>query len=172
MTKAIWPVVALCVSSLVSGCQATGENLGSNVYHADQVNSRQEAKTITIVAIMPAKVEIDNSKQKKTAQTIGLILGAVAGAAVGHSLGDQSATNMTIGAAGGAAAGAAAGSMVDDKVLVDGVSITYNDSGKIFSSAQVGKMCEYVPGLAVVIATNASETRIQPNAICPVEKES
>lgn len=172
MSKKYLPMVALCVSSLVGGCQATGENLGSNVYRADQVNSRQEAKTITIVAIMPAKVEIDNSQQKKTAQTAGLILGAIAGVAIGHSLGDRSATNMSLGAAGGAAIGAGAGSMVSDKVLVEGVSITYSDNGEVFNSAQVGKVCEYVPGLAVVVSTSESETRIQPNATCPVPSAS
>ncbi|MFA6095062.1 MAG: hypothetical protein WC757_04225 [Candidatus Paceibacterota bacterium] len=64
--------------------------------------------------------------------------------------------------------GVAAGSLVADKVLVDGVSISYSQNEEMFSSAQVGKLCEFKPGTAIMISTSQSETRIQPNAVCPV----
>jgi outer membrane lipoprotein SlyB len=73
----------------------------------------------------------------------------------------------TVGAVGGGAVGVAAGSLVPGQVLVDGVSITYTDHGGTFSSAQVGKTCEYVPGQAIMVSTSPTETRVQPNATCP-----
>ena len=162
----------VCLSPVLAGCQATGENYRSDVYKAGQVNSVQSAKTINILAVMPAKVEVDNSKQKQSAQVFGALLGAVGGGVVGHSLGDQSATNTAIGAAGGAALGTAAGSLVEDSVLVDGVSITYELDMETFNSAQVGAVCEFVPGRAIMISTSATETRIQPNAVCPAPEKS
>lgn len=157
----------VCLTPTLVACQATGENYRSDVYKAGQVNSVQKAKTINILAVMPAKVEVDNSKQKQTAQVFGALLGAVAGGAIGHSMGDRSATNTAIGATGGAALGATAGSMVSDSVLVDGVSITYEMDLETFNSAQVGALCEFAPGRAIMIAASATETRIQPNAVCP-----
>lgn len=161
-------ITAVLGAAFLCGCQATGESYAPNVYKAGEVNSRQEAKTVNILAIMPAKVEVDNSEQKRNAQLFGAVLGAVAGGMAGHSLGDRSSTNTALGAAGGAAIGGAAGGLVKDKVLVDGVSITYTDVGKTYNSAQVGKMCEFAPGLAVVVSTSETETRIQPNSTCPV----
>ncbi|MBC7102773.1 MAG: glycine zipper 2TM domain-containing protein [Parvibaculum sp.] len=160
-------VGSFCILLVVAGCQATGENHRANVYKAGEVNSVQKAKTVNILAVMPAKIEVDNSKQKQSVQVFGALLGAVAGGVVGHSLGDQSATNTTIGAAGGAALGAAGGSLVPDAVLVDGISITYELDLETFNSAQVGALCEFVPGRAVMVSTSEQETRIQPNAVCP-----
>lgn len=71
------------------------------------------------------------------------------------------------GAVGGGAVGAAAGSMVNDKTLVEGVSLTYKEGTKVYTSTQVGKECQFTTGLAVVITTTYNETRIQPNTKCP-----
>ena len=126
-----------------------------------------------ILAVMPAKVEVDNSQQKKNAEVIGGVLGAVVGGIVGNKLSNNdSAGGAVIGAAGGGVAGVAAGSLVSDKVLVDGVSITYEAMGKTLNSAQVGRICEYIPGKAVVISTGPTETRVQPNATCPQEEST
>ena len=65
------------------------------------------------------------------------------------------------------AVGAAAGSMVNDKTLVEGVSLTYKEGTKVYTSTQVGKECQFTTGLAVVITTTYNETRIQPNTKCP-----
>ena len=54
--------------------------------------------------------------------------------------------------------------------IVEGVSIGYLERGKIFSSAQVGRACEYRAGTTIIISTSPTETRIQPNASCPAEK--
>ncbi|WP_460413844.1 hypothetical protein, partial [Staphylococcus aureus] len=61
----------------------------------------------------------------------------------------------------------AAGSMVNDKTLVEGVSLTYKEGTKVYTSTQVGKECQFTTGLAVVITTTYNETRIQPNTKCP-----
>ena len=137
-TKKLITISALIV---LSGCAATGENLKGNVYKAGQVNSSQNARTIKITAVLPAQIEVDNSKQQKQAMVAGGALGV------------------------------AAGSMVADKVLVEGVSIAYLENGKMYTSAQVGKLCEFKPNAtALIISTGTNETRIQPNATCPVEK--
>jgi outer membrane lipoprotein SlyB len=162
-------IALLAVVSILSGCAATGENLQSNVYRAGQVNTAQAARSIKIITILPAKIEVDNSEQKKQAQVGGAILGALAGGLGGGfgGLGGLGTTGTTI---AGGAVGAAAGSMVSDKILVDGVSIAYSENGKMFTSAQVGRACEYKIGATIIISTSPTETRIQPNATCPVEK--
>jgi hypothetical protein len=99
--------------------------------------------------------------------------GEAAGMAYGERMASMPGTFIggDIGAIGGGALGAAAGSLVADKVLVEGVSIAYIENDKIFTSAQVGKPCEYkVNETALIISTGPNETRIQPNATCPVEK--
>ncbi len=149
----------------LSGCATTGEGLQANVYKAGQVNQVQEAKTVKILAVLPAKVEVDNSAAKRQAEVGGAILGALLGAAAGNR--SSRPGTGTVGAVGGAAAGAAAGSMVSDKVLVDGVSLTYVYNNRTLNSAQVGRACEYQPGVAVMISTSPTETRIQANATCP-----
>lgn len=154
----------------ISGCAATGENLKGNVYKAGQVNAAQAARTIKITAVLPAQIEVDNSKQKQQAQVGGAILGALAGG-LGGGFGGLGTGGTVATTAGGGAIGAAAGSLVSDKVLVQGVSIAYIEDGKMFTSAQVGKECEFkVNATALIISTGPNETRIQPNATCPVEK--
>jgi outer membrane lipoprotein SlyB len=162
-------IALLAVVSILSGCAATGENLQSNVYRAGQVNTAQAARSIKIITILPAKIEVDNSEQKKQAQVGGAILGALAGGLGGGfgGLGGLGTTGTTI---AGGAVGAGAGSLVSDKILVEGVSIAYSENGKMFTSAQVGRACEYRPGATIIISTSPTETRIQPNASCPVEK--
>lgn len=165
-------VCAVTALSLLAACQnATGEQHAANVYRANQVNQEQDATTIKILAIMPAKIEVDNAKAQQTAQVMGGILGAVGGALAGNQFKNYRDEATIGGAVGGGAIGAAAGTaLVDTKILVDGVSITYEDDGKTKNTAQVGKLCEFAAGTAVVVMTSAQERRIQPNATCPKEK--
>jgi outer membrane lipoprotein SlyB len=158
---------ALMAVLLTSACQTPGANDQANVYGENQVNTQQAAKVIQILAVFPAKVQVDNSQNQKTAQLVGGVLGAVGGGLLGGSVAYNQGAGATLGAAGGGAAGVAAGSLVPSTVLVEGVSITYEDQGQIYNSAQVGKLCEFAPGKAVVIATGPGVTRIQPNAPCP-----
>jgi len=162
-------LVLLAVVTALNGCAATGDNLKSNVYKAGQVNTAQAARPVQIITILPAQIEVDNSQQKKQAQVGGALLGAVAGGLGGGfgGIGSLGTAGTTV---AGGAVGAAAGSMVSDKVLVDGVTIAYSENGKMFTSAQVGKTCEFRAGNSLIVSTAANETRIQPNATCPVEK--
>ena len=47
--------------------------------------------------------------------------------------------------------------------LVDGVQLTFKMNGRIFNSAQVGQMCEFKYGPAIMTSTGPTSTRIQPN---------
>ena len=161
--------IASVVLSLISACASTGQQHRADVYKAGQVNQAQEVQPINIIAVMPAKIEVDNTAQKKQAQVGGAILGAVLGAAITGGSGSKkpiSGASAGLGAVVGGGVGAAAGSLVDDKALVDGVSITYTLNGKALNSAQVGRPCEFVIGQAILIKTTPMETRIQPNAEC------
>lgn len=167
--KCLLPLAIVASFALV-GCQSNADDHAADVYQTDQLNSKQETKTVNIISVLPAKVAVDNTANKRAAQTTGAILGAVAGGVIGHNVGSGSSLNTTAGAATGGVAGAAAGSMVNDKTLVAGVSLTYKEGTKVFTSTQVGKECQFTTGLAVVITTTYNETRIQPNAKCPEKK--
>jgi outer membrane lipoprotein SlyB len=152
----------------LAACAQPGAESAPNVYTQGQVNTRQKADVVNILAVMPAKVQVSNAENQRTAQIAGGLLGAVAGGGLGAGLARHNAlATGTVGAVGGGAVGVAAGSLVPGQVLVDGVSITYTDHGGTFSSAQVGKTCEYVPGQAIMVSTSPTETRVQPNATCP-----
>ena len=150
----------------ISGCKSSSEQYKASSYTSSQVNQRQEAKTIEIIAIMPAKVQIDNSQAKNNAQKAGSLVGAVTGAVIGDNQGEA-----LIGGVVGAGAGVLAGSFVQGKTIVDGVTLTYSENNKVYTSSQVGLPCEFQLGTALVVSTQKNETRVQPNAQCPVEKK-
>lgn len=162
--------LALTVVASLVGCQATGEQYQSDVFDASQVNTQQEAKTVKIITISPTKIKVSNEKNKKAAMMVGGVLGLLGGAALGA--GKNTDTAIVGGVAGGGA-GALAGSMVSDTSLVPGVLIGYSENGKIFTSAQVGRPCDFeVGGVSLMVMTTSNETRIQPNATCPEPKKS
>lgn len=157
-------------SMLMTGCAVNTDDLGADVYDASQLNSKQETKTIDIISILPAKVAVDNTAQKEMAQTAGTILGAVFGAVAGYNVsGHTSTAGAVAGGAAGGTIGAASGSLVKDKVIVEGVSLTYKEGTKVYTSTQAGKKCQFKPGMALVITTKSNETRVQPNAECPAK---
>jgi outer membrane lipoprotein SlyB len=158
--------IIILLATGIQGC-ATGANMQSNVYQASQVNQRQEAEVVEILAVLPARVEVSNEEARRLAQAGGIVLGAIGGAAVGNNVRNASPNTRVGGAVAGGAVGGVAGSLVPGKVLVDGVSLTYVENGKTFNSAQVGKTCEFQPGKAIVVSASPTETRIQPNSQCP-----
>ncbi len=167
MKNRLFTIGAICAAIALAGCQTPGADLAANAYQADQVNSPQAAKVVTILAVMPAKIEVDNTQGQKTAQLVGGILGAALGAAIGNNVGAHSTGNSALGVVAGGVVGASAGSLAPGKILVNGVSITYQDGGRTLNSAEVGKLCQFTPGKAVMISTSPMNTRIQPNATCP-----
>lgn len=167
MRKAITnTITALSLTLLLSACTATGENYRADVYKSSQVNKMQEVKTVEIISVLPARVEVSNAEAKQRSQIGAGLIGAVAGGVIGSNTGKNSGNNTIIGGALGGAAGAAAGSMVSDNVLVEGVSLTYRYEGKAYNSAQVGSVCEYKLGAAILVSQTENETRIQPNTTC------
>lgn len=152
---------------MITGCAATGQDLRANTYEATELNQNQEVTAIKIISIMPAKINIDNSKQKKQAMVGGGLFGAVVGGVGGAFLGNTA--GAALGGVTGGAAGAATGSLVSDKVMVDGVTLAYQIGDVLKSSTQVGLACEYKTGTAIMVKTSDENTRIQPNATCPVE---
>jgi outer membrane lipoprotein SlyB len=159
------------ISSLAffAGCTPPGADLQANVYQADQVNQQQAAKVITILSITPAKVSVSNEQAQKTAEVGGAVLGAVLGGVLGNNMGSN---NGLVGGAVGGVAGAAAGSLVSSQTLVDGVTLGYSEDGNLVTSTQVGELCQFQSGKALLVSTQANETRIQPNAVCPPPKNS
>ncbi|HCN5580654.1 TPA: glycine zipper 2TM domain-containing protein [Escherichia coli] len=170
MLKLNKATISLLAAFVLSGCQSTAEHLAADVYDTTQVNSKQETEMITIISVLPAKIAVDNKENKEAAQTFGAVVGAVAGGVIGHNTKSGSKLATTAGAVGGTALGAAAGSLVKDKTIVEGVSLTYKEGTKVYTSTQVGRTCQFAPGLAAMISTKENETRIQPNATCPDNK--
>lgn len=160
----------------LTGC-ATGAQHRADSFTAAEVNTAKEVIPVSILAVNPAKVQVDNTEAKKKAQLGGAIAGALIGGALGGTATSKSGANVAGGAVAGGVVGAAAGSMVDDKILVDGVSLIFKESGKgkkPLTSVQVGRLCEFKTGDAYMYRVSRNETRIQPNnaASCPKDGES
>jgi len=158
---------ALVCSLILAGCQATGEAYRSDVYSAGAVNQAQEVKTVQIVAVMPARVAVSNAEGRSNSQAMG----AVAGILTGLAIGSRGSTSDAVlgGVAGGIVGASVGGAVSSSQTLVDGVQITFRDGDKLFNSAQVGRVCEYKVGTAIMVSPRPNETRIQPNnpAGCP-----
>ena len=156
----------LCTLSalVLAGCANDGSVYRSDVYGTSQVNQAQEVKVVQIISVMPARVAVGNSSNRTEGMQVGAILGALAGAAVGAAVSDSSdavvAGTIAGGALGGLGGRAASGRAQN---LVDGVQITFRDGDRIYNSAQVGRVCEYRVGDAVMVSPAPNETRIQPN---------
>lgn len=160
-------LTAMLLSSIVLvGCTPTTEDLEADVYGANQLNTQQEVKPVTILAVSPAKVRVPNKRNKKLAQAGGIILGATLGGILGHQHSDSAGW---VGGVAGAGAGVnMSDALVRDTVVVPGVGITYRVQGtsKIYQSSQAGKMCQFQKGTALMVRMTARESRIQPNAVC------
>ena len=159
--------IGLLAVSFLAACTDPGASHKANVFKAGQANQRQEVKTVTILAVQPAKVEVSNRRNQEIAEGVGFLLGAVLGATVGegNNRGGQSAII-------GGAAGAETGRLGTGKTkLVDGVQIIYQEGGRVLQSAQVGSPCEYALGPALVTVTEAKETRVQSNHDCVAGQE-
>jgi outer membrane lipoprotein SlyB len=162
-----WNTIACGALLALAACQQPGSDLAPNVYRVGQVNQMQNAKAVELLAVLPAKIEVSNQQSRAAAQLIGGLAGGLGGAVLGNNVAQHSAFNTLAGGALGGGAGALAGSLVPATTLVDGVSLTYEDHGKTLNSAQIGRLCEFKPGKAIVISPSEHETRVQPNTTCP-----
>ena len=100
---------------------------------------------------------------------VGLIagpaVGAIAGAAIGNH-NNHSTSSRVLGGLAGGAIGGLAGDAVGGSgtTYVDGVQLVYRSSdGQVYQSTQVGRICEYKLGSAIMASSRSGETRIQPN---------
>lgn len=161
--KKTWMLCAI-PALILAGCANDGSVYRSDVYSSSMVNQAQEVKTVEIIAVMPARIAVSNSSERSDGLNTGAILGALAGAATGLLVSDHSdaviAGTVAGGALGGLAGRSAAGKSQN---LVDGVQITFKQNGKIYTSAQVGQLCEFRTGTAIMVSPSPNATRIQPN---------
>ncbi len=171
-TKAIFALAAL--PFILSACTTTD----SDYYRADTwstsgVNQAQQVREVTITRVAPVKIAVNNNQARDDNSNVGMVVGALIGAAAGHHV-KHSGSAAAIGAVAGGAIGnmAATAATGSRTTYAEGVQITYRYNDKLYSSAQVGRVCEYQLGLAYMISATATETRIQPNnpAGCPTAK--
>lgn len=159
--------LALCAAftaALLAGCATDGSMYRSDVYTAGQVNQMQEVRTVEIIAVQSARVAVGNTEDRTDARNIGMILGAIAGAAIGNHNNHSTSARVMGGLAGGALGGIAGQSVGGNRQeLVNGVQITFRDGNKLYNSAQVGQVCEFKTGTAIMVSQSPTETRIQPN---------
>ncbi len=166
-SKSLISVLTLSALVALSGCaMEDGSRYRSDVYSANSVNRVQAVETIEIVYMAPAQVAVNVSRDRDQAKTVGMILGAIAGAAIGNH-GHHSTSSRVMGGLAGGALGNLAGGAVGDSTaqeFVDGVQLTYRGKdGRLYQSAQVGNLCEYRLGSAILVAPSQGESRIQPN---------
>ena len=143
----------------LSGCATDGNYYRSDVYSSSQVNQAQRVNTVEII------VAVNNSENSDRARATGAILGAIAGAAIGNH-NNHSTSSRVLGGLAGGAIGGLAGDAVGGSgtTYVDGVQLVYRSSdGQVYQSTQVGRICEYKLGSAIMASSRSGETRIQPN---------
>ena len=172
LKKKMFKKTLLCASTLaftlaMTGCVVEdGNRYRSDVYSANAVNRVQAVETVEIVYISPAQVAVPTSGDKDRAQMAGMILGAIAGAAIGNH-GHHSTSSRVMGGLAGGALGNLAGQAVGDRTsndFVDGVQLTFRGKdGRLYQSAQVGNVCEFRLGTAMLVSPNQGDARIQPN---------
>ena len=144
MNKKIAAIGSLAGVLMLAGCANDGTAYRSDVYWAGQVNQAQEVKTVQIIAVMPARITVDNRYQRDESATVGTVVaGTVGGAALGNLTGK--------------------GVSGSGERFVEGVQITFRQGDRIFNSAQVGRVCEFKTGTAIMVSPSPNETRIQPN---------
>ena len=152
------------VIGVLSGCATDGAVYRSDVYNASQVNRAQEVKTVNIIRIIPARVAVSNRDSRKDAQVAGMVLGAIAGAAIGNHRHHDTEGRVLGGLAGGALGGMAGTAIGGPREeLVEAVQITFQVGHKTYNSTQVGRLCEFKTGAAIMVSSHINETRIQPN---------
>ncbi len=162
--KAKLALSAALTAALLAGCATDGSMYRSDVYTAGQVNQMQEVRTVEIIAVQSARVAVGNTEDRTDARNIGMILGAIAGAAIGNHNNHSTSSRVMGGLAGGALGGIAGQGVGGNRQeLVNGVQITFRDGNKLYNSAQVGQVCEFKTGTAIMVSQSPTETRIQPN---------
>jgi len=155
----------MAVISLLSGCSTTSENMQSNSTVAGLGDTVQSPNPIKITAVTSIKLKADNAQAQFAAAQLAALTRGIGGRFGG--VGSLGTAGTTI---DGGTLGNSTGLMIPDKVLVDGVSITYLANEKMFTTAQPGRACDFQPGSATLLSDGDNETRVQSNARCQTDK--
>ena len=118
----------------------------ADVYQTDQLNTKQETKTVNIISILPQKLPQTTPKINRNCTSLRRFIGAVAGGISATTSGLAAIPERQQVVGGGAAGQQRV--LVNDKTLVEGVSLTYKE-GTVYTT-QVGKECQFTTGLAVI----------------------
>lgn len=162
--KAKLAMTSAISAALLAGCATDGSMYRSDVYTTGQLNQMQEVRTVEIIAVQSARVAVGNTEDRADARNIGMILGAIAGAAIGNHNHHSTSSRVMGGLAGGALGGIAGQSVGGSRQeLVNGVQLIYRIGDKMYNSTQVGQVCEFKTGTAIMVSQTPTETRIQPN---------
>ncbi len=155
---------ALALTGVLAGCQSSGNPYRSDVYSVNQLNQAQSVMAVNIVAINPAQIRVPNENEDDI-QLLGSILGAVAGVAIGNQDHNRGSSRLIGGVTGGVLGGMAAKSMAGgNNTTVPGVQLIYRlRDGRLVQSTQVGRLCEFKLGEAIMVSPGTNQTRIQPN---------
>ena len=159
-------LIIITIAFAFTAACATNESSQSNYYTEAEANQQLKSELVTVLLVMPARVEVDNTQNANNAKKAGALMGALAGAYLGvkHD-------NVGAGVLAGGAGGAVGGSMVGSTKIIDGVSVTYQKEDEHFTAVQSGKVCQFTINAKTLLITGQDgKTRIQPNATCPVEK--
>jgi outer membrane lipoprotein SlyB len=169
MRKVLYVSASLITLGSLAACTTPGASDAPDVYGSNEVNQAQAATVVNILAVLPARVNEDNSANQQTASNVGTVLGAVGGALLGGLAFHGGYGGAAIGAAGGGLIGSAAGATQPVSVLVQGVSITYTvgSGAQPMNSVEVGQLCQFHTGQGIMVTNGPGVTRIQPNAVCP-----
>lgn len=158
-------IITAIAFAFTAGC-ATNESSQSNYYTADEANQQLKSELVTVLVVMPARLEVDNTRNADNAKKAGGLLGALAGAYL-----SSQHDNIGAGLVAGGAGGTVGGSIVSSAKIIDGVSVTYQMDDEHFTAIQSGKVCQFIINAKTLLITGQDgKTRIQPNAKCPVEK--
>jgi outer membrane lipoprotein SlyB len=125
MRKVFYVSASLIALGSLAACTTPGTSDAPDVYSSNEINQAQAATVVSILAVLPARVNEDNSANQQTASNVGTVLGAVGGALLGGLAFHGGYGGAALGAAGGGLLGSAAGATQPVSVLVQGVSITY-----------------------------------------------
>ena len=167
MKKRFLLASVLATTVALTGCVSDGGNrYRSDVYSVNNVNRVQRVETITIQSVTPAQIALPRNEGQDRSEITGTIIGAIAGAAIGNH-GHHSTSSRVMGGIAGAALGNLAGNAIGGQVssdYADGVQITWRGKdGNLYQSAQVGRLCEFKVGPALLVAPNSGDARVQPN---------
>ena len=170
--KKVFPVLAISGMLGLAACSTPGEEYRPDVFDQSQVNQAQDQRVVNIVAVSAARTRVQNEHNHQVSELSGAAIGAGLGAGLGTAFGGGLAGGLA-GVAGGAIGGMVGGQVVQNKAIVSSVIVTYDDPRLVgtHSSTQIGRVCEYKLGNALLLLTAQGETRVQPNSECPKNKE-